>query len=144
MYITESYTSCVASEYTLFSCSFTLRKEISVKRNARTYRSTHSRISTRKSFHACPRVLTRVSETEGTRARLRERGLTREHAAAWNTRCLLPGPLDQHTLSRSAKSPFSPPVRRDERTRAHAPSTKTTHRRRSSRARQSLLHALKS
>lgn len=42
----------------------------------------------------------------------------------------LPGPFDQHTLSRSAKNFFFYPVRCDARTRAHAPSTKTTHRRR--------------
>lgn len=93
------------------------------------------------------RVFTAVREFSREFPRRKERAFvrgprTREHAAAWNTRCSLPGPFDQAHAIPQCEKPFFPP--RDARTRAHAPSTKTTHRRRSSRARESFLHALKS
>lgn len=92
----------------MFSCFFTVKRKISEKKNARTYRFAHSRISTRKSFHACPRVLTRVSETEGTCVRFAR---TRPHA---RTRrrvgyTLTPGSLRSAHAIPQCEKPFFPP-----------------------------------
>lgn len=95
----------------LFSSFTSRRKNIRERRmRSRNVARTHE-FSTRKSFHGCPRVLTRVSETERGRAFvLRERGLTREHAAAWNTHAAhsrVPS-ITAHAIPQCEK-PFFPP-----------------------------------
>lgn len=78
MYVTESQTG--ASECVLcFLVSLHWREKSIREKECAHVSFAHSRISTRKSFHACsPRVLTRVSETKGTcvrsYVRSRERG----------------------------------------------------------------------
>lgn len=142
MYITDSQAG--VSEYARLLVSLYVKERvertISEKRNARTYRS---RALT--NFHACPREFSREfprrKKREGVRLWANEASRARTDRRVGHTPLFtLPGPFDQHTrtnthtrhtLSRSARSPFFPPVRWDARTRAHAPSTKTTHRRRS-------------
>lgn len=136
MYISPSHKPGPASVLcVLVSLHWREKSKESEKKNARTYRPrTHEFPRERRlsaSSHASfrdgrERALVRANEGL-TRENTPPRGVHAAHSRV---------PSIQRTLSRSAKSPFFPPVRWDARTRAHAPSTKTTHRRRSSRARE--------